>query len=192
MNSLWIPMEILYSLPQNQQPQCSINQPWEEHSIHGYKIPIVQFLKCIKRQRLAWYPWLYINSTIHFRESCVFMGQYGNNIVFGTQVSEIWKTSVNVEIYIRFMHSKPTVFFLPSLPLQVSTSAAHLSSGDFYNPNNSNSEKNKFPYILWKINSLETAFLLQNQTPQPSLKLKTNAEPSFLSSIVSLSSIPWF
>ena len=88
------------------------------------------------------------------------------------------------------MHSKPAVFFLPSLPLQVSTSAAHLSSGDFQNPNNSNSEENKFPYILWKINSLETTFLLQNQTPQPSLKLKTNAEASLLSSIVSLSSIP--
>ena len=25
------------------------------------------------------------------RESCVFMGQYGNNIVFGTQVCEIYK-----------------------------------------------------------------------------------------------------
>ena len=64
-----------------------------------------------------------------FWESCVFMGQYGNNIVFGTQVCESWKTSVNVETYIRFMHSEPAVFFLPSLPLQVSTSAAHLSTG---------------------------------------------------------------
>ena len=51
------------------------------------------------------------------------------------------KTSVNVETYIRFMHSEPAVFFLLSLPLQVSTSAAHLSTG-------------------WNW----TGFLLQNQT----------------------------
>ena len=62
-------------------------------------------------------------------ESCVFMGQYGNNIVFGTQVCESRKTSVNVETYIKFMHSEPAVFFLPKLPLQVSTSAAHLNTG---------------------------------------------------------------
>ena len=78
--------------------------------------------------------WIFINfkndvSIIFIWESCVFMDQYGNNIVFGTQVCESRKTSVNVETYIRFMHSEPAVFFLPKLPLQVSTSAAHLSTG---------------------------------------------------------------
>ena len=34
-----------------------------------------------------------------------------------------------METYIRFMHSEPSVFFLPKLPLQVSTSATHLSRG---------------------------------------------------------------
>ena len=45
------------------------------------------------------------NGIIHFhgqgkgtRESCVFMDQYGNNIVFGTQVCESRKTSVNVKL----------------------------------------------------------------------------------------------
>ena len=57
------------------------------------------------------------------------MDQFVKYMVFGTQIYGIWKISFNVETYIRFMHSEPSVFFLPKLPLQVSTSATHLSTG---------------------------------------------------------------
>ena len=57
------------------------------------------------------------------------MDQFAKYMVFGTQIYGIWKIYFNVETYIRFMHSEPAIFFLPKLPLQVSTSATHLSKG---------------------------------------------------------------
>ena len=45
-------------------------------------------------------------------------------MVFGAQIYEIWKTSFNVETYMSFMHSELVVFFLPRLPLSISSSVA--------------------------------------------------------------------
>ena len=60
------------------------------------------------------------------------MGQFVKYMVFGTHVYEIWKTAFILEIYMCFMHSKPTGFFVLRLPIRVSrlvAFAGHVSTG---------------------------------------------------------------